>query len=1499
LNRESANGGTRGVLPAYAVAASVLLGLAVQVDLGRATPLALILLVAALAVLGWIVARLLLHPAGSLDASADPVRAALLLGLAANAVCRITASPGLYVGPWADALDHLRLVLVSAGLGLLCALGSPRLVRRAVFPALLLCEALLAVWMLQASPRPYIDVFAFHRTASREFLAGSNPYAAAMPNLYGDRAPVYPEGLAQGDVLKTGYPYPAPVLLSVAAADRVFGDPRFAMAVAWLGAAVILATFGTWGPALGAIWLSLPRGLFVLEQGWIDPLWFFGFVLVLAAVRARSAFVPWLFGWWIALKPEALPLAPLGALLVPEGKSRVQWWVAAAAAFLLPALPFLLADPGAYLASVFGYAARQVWRLESLSLLPLLTRHPPGVAVAGALAAFAVSLFAAVRFARGASGFAAGTAFALAAGLALGRSTGCAQWMLLAGVVLAGAPLLAGAGVRTREAGGVAALHWPRLARVSPWALLGFGLVAVAVVCGWGWLRQGPSDHELLANVSKASDLARGLAADGDFPWWTPWFNGGSSMASALGALLTYPWILVGMLFGGPFVGAKWVGLLQIPLAGLAMALLARRVTGCSWTAALAGLLYALAPQLAIALAVREHLVVAFALVWPPLILLALVHVRDRGTWTAAALLAAAVGAMGLTWIKSAAALMPFLGMAAFWLWWSAPDARHRFLVGLARAVLVAVPLLVFPLFPLVRETAFMTLFSVDPFEGWQRTFSLKSLGSIADRAGLLFAGMPGEFAVEEGRFYWGLVPLSVGLCALAWRPFRERLFGGPLGGWFRFAMLSAFVLAWLSAGPRSWIGGMLEYLGGAQGAANWTVPVVWLVFAAALLGLWHLLPCRSPWLRALALAAFLALPGFQGLEKLPGFGNLRAPWAIWEAGGGLCIALAGAIGCATLLGAVREPARRAVCGLGIVLVVLLDFSAYGRSFFRGELPEGTFRDFLQASAFLETAPRAGRVNAVSGRYFPLLIPALSGRGLLGEAFHGQFALRWQRLLERAAYESPESLRMQHTLSGVAYVLLDKKDPDTGTELQDFYRLAFPKVAFENDHFVLLENEGSLGLAFRATDYVSLMPGTFQRAGELISLARYGYLGVETGSGQPFPEGLAGSGDAGNGIRMNPAYKDRMGKPFEAVAGAGMANYRTFAVTASGRPEGWVVLTQAFHPDWRASCGGREVPAFLAAGGLLCARDPGGDDPLVFRFTPPAWYGWSLSVGALSWVGLAGWGLSGLLRARRGKPLAAPGSQASAEGSGVAQAGGEVRGAGVLHPLVVVPTYNEAGSLPGLLADVLAADPRIEVLVVDDASPDGTAGLVRTHPAYGQRVHLIERPGKLGLGTAYRDGFRWALARVYDACIEMDADLSHDPADLPRLIAALDEGADVAVGSRYAGGVRVVDWPLPRLLLSLGASRYVRLLTGLPLSDPTSGFKAIRRAVLERLDWGRFTSGGYSFQVEFHYFAWRAGFRLREVPIVFTERRRGASKMSHAIAVEAARRVIQLGVFGR
>jgi len=218
--------------------------------------------------------------------------------------------------------------------------------------------------------------------------------------------------------------------------------------------------------------------------------------------------------------------------------------------------------------------------------------------------------------------------------------------------------------------------------------------------------------------------------------------------------------------------------------------------------------------------------------------------------------------------------------------------------------------------------------------------------------------------------------------------------------------------------------------------------------------------------------------------------------------------------------------------------------------------------------------------------------------------------------------------------------------------------------------------------------------------------------------------------------------------------------------------------------------------------------------------------------------------------------------------------------------LIVIPTYNEIDNVRQIATAVLKEMPTADILFVDDNSPDGTGQLIDSMCDTEPRIHVLHRKEKQGLGRAYLAGFKWALARHYEFVFEMDADFSHDPASVPDLRKAA-ETADLTLGTRYEGGVRVINWPLARLILSKSAAIYVRIITGMPLTDPTGGFKCFRRAVLENIGLDDITSNGYSFQVELSHKAWMKGFCIVEVPITFEERRSGNSKMSSAIIREA------------
>lgn len=230
--------------------------------------------------------------------------------------------------------------------------------------------------------------------------------------------------------------------------------------------------------------------------------------------------------------------------------------------------------------------------------------------------------------------------------------------------------------------------------------------------------------------------------------------------------------------------------------------------------------------------------------------------------------------------------------------------------------------------------------------------------------------------------------------------------------------------------------------------------------------------------------------------------------------------------------------------------------------------------------------------------------------------------------------------------------------------------------------------------------------------------------------------------------------------------------------------------------------------------------------------------------------------------------------------------------------IVIIPTYNEKENIENIIRAVFGLDKVFHILIIDDGSPDGTASIVKElQKEFPERLYLIERKGKLGLGTAYIAGFKWAIEHKYDFIFEMDADFSHNPNDLPRLYnACAKEGGDVSIGSRYVSGVNVVNWPMGRVLMSYFASKYVRFITGIPVADTTAGFKCYRREVLETIDLDKIRFKGYAFQIEMKFTAYKCGFKIMEVPVIFINRELGTSKMNTSIFGEAVFGVIKLKI---
>lgn len=1061
-------------------------------------------------------------------------------------------------------------------------------------------------------------------------------------------------------------------------------------------------------------------------------------------------------------------------------------------------------------------------------------------------------------------------------------------------------------------------------------------LAIFCAILAFGWLRQTPSLEELQGGAARSADYFRGMESVKGWPWWTPNYLLGHSQAlqglsilplfvlNGIAALLS-PWMTAVSAF-------KLVGVSLIFFGGLAMFSFVRRLTSSGGTALLCGFFYATSAQFVMRIAMLEHLTTAACMVLAPLILLSLLRCEQNANWRNTALLAASVAAMILCYVKIFLLFLPCSIVFVTWRYFAgATKLRANLRHSCVRGALLAVPMALLPLLPTLRESRWLAGFELEPFATWQYAFSFYSGISWLDYWNVLTSG---SFlsALNTSRhpavdFFMGIpvflgifLPIIIARAGSSW----ETLLQGANSRIFRFACLSFFLALWLVSGPKSILSSHLEFLKAANHIPDPSIALAWLLFILQGFAIWKL--CGGTrWLPALRasilIIVYFAVPGFRLLEHLPFYGDIRAPSAVWTAFGTLAATLASGSGWILLWQKLREMSAASstthqatawsirhkhllltITSVVLALIFCLDCIFLHREFFRKGLPEKLFTDFELLQKELAKGDIQGGVYWVSGHYFYLATPEFSGRPLAGEALLRHFQTRWGRHMENQVRENFLLFKAWLNYSGVAYVVIDRRDPAFPEIFIKALLADLPEV-YKNEHFILLENAYSLAPAYFATKAIRGPDDSYKHARLIAGLAAQGHATVENSrvaisdNDKRWTGSIAETGVlemAGGPLQKKTApLKLRLSAPRTK-------NYHEF--TVEGLPDnnssGFLLVPETWHPDWTAWQDDKPLPILRGMGEFLTVI-PQSSSPVTFRFVPPGWYGLCLTLGVASWfVTFAAFvvcTLSKRVRHRWTMPFVSQ-TKTSPDLS--------LDRNPIKRPLVIIPTYNEAENITRTINLLLAAAPDASILIVDDNSPDGTAGIIKGHPAFGSRLYLLSRAGKLGLGTAYKEAFQWAIHNKYDACVEMDADLSHDPADVPCLIDALDnanggQGADAAIGSRYINGVRVMNWPEHRLLLSTGASRYVRFATGLPLTDATSGFKALRTTVLSNLDWSRFKADGYGFQIELHYFLWRTGAVLTEVPIVFTERRVGQTKMSWKITVEAFLCVLKLAVFGR
>ena len=1032
------------------------------------------------------------------------------------------------------------------------------------------------------------------------------------------------------------------------------------------------------------------------------------------------------------------------------------------------------------------------------------------------------------------------------------------------------------------------------------WALVGLFVLAAAI----GWLPQPPSHEEMFGDTGRTFDwLSAGLKRNG--LWWTPAYLMGHSMSVFAVAFISQFWMTIftgfGYLLGAPLLGLKIYNLLILLLAGWGMYRWIADQTGNLYPGAMAALFYVAGPMITLRTCVLEHSGMAMSFVLVPWLFRG-IHILSRvRSHKEIFILGFCAAGLALSYTKVALLIIPLLLIwAACQLHWNQKKnilpVLFQWLVSLGIAVLLALPFLL----PSVRDFRLMAAFLLDPFEGWQEAYAYRSAAAWIDLWKVILPGASEAVFRNSQNFYFGLIPLGF----LVWGLVSSRLatFRKSQSGRDAIALvLIGLAGLWFASGAKSILAGLNIFLGGAQGMKDWAIPIALGAFCLQGFMVWRcgaeLMGKRSAWL---LLLGFLLIPGFRLMERIPFFGDIRAPEAYWSVGGYSAWVAAAAI----LAGQSAKSFSGFWHGIIMAAFLLLDVTPILRNYFNRGLPNALFQAYESVCEKIKQSGQEGRIMPLSGRYFYMTLPQKTGMPISTEAAGRHFQMRWMRHLENAGNTTPENLHNYLNVAGISYIWIDRQDPDTPPNLQQYFQQLFPQT-FQDEFFTVLLNPGSLYPAFLANQGAVVPPDSFESAASFLELSRLNFVAVESQNvpDKDLPTVAATMGKTAGEFELMPEFRDRKGDAFQRVGllNPRLSNYGAMTLQIPARnTNSWLVICEAFHPDWKAFWNNRKIPVCRAIGGLLAVPCPPESGQVRFEYEPPSWYSISYLLGVGLWIsalilfGVGRWG-----GARFGfwwkdeKALQQELPEPQTNETKLGKLAPQPRTPKVL---IILPTYNEGAMIQNVLEEVYAKVPGVEILVVDDNSPDGTAAKVKQTPNFGKKVHLLERPGKAGLGSAYKEGFQWALKRGYDAVVEMDADLSHDPADVPKLLQALADGADIAVGSRYLNGVRVLNWPQSRLWVSSFGGWYARMLTGLPMTDPTSGFKAIRRRVLEGLDWDKFTAQGYGFQIEIHFLAWQGGFRIQEVPIVFTERREGQSKMSLQIAQEAALRVLQLAL---
>jgi len=729
------------------------------------------------------------------------------------------------------------------------------------------------------------------------------------------------------------------------------------------------------------------------------------------------------------------------------------------------------------------------------------------------------------------------------------------------------------------------------------------------------WLAQPVSGQELVANYAKSHDFWEGVQSVGGIPWWTPMFLQGTSLAFSWAFVVTSGTLTVFTAAFGALAGAKIAVAICCVFGATGMFLFLRDYDGRPWSAWMGGMLFLFSPSLLTRAVGYEHFVVVVSMAILPWAFWRLFRFVENPTWITAVAAALAYAGVMLAYGKTGIMALP--AVAAFGLveMFRRHEAERPSVQLISIAAGAFFLLAVVPNLPAIRESGFVAMFEFGPLLGWQHSFSTKSAVSWIDRAAFLTPNFPPGYSPSTygGGTYLGIVVVLA--CALA---LRERKFlEGASGRRLRLFIGMALLMFWLSFGPRSIVQSQLEFFPFSR---NGLLAILGWLFVIAQVGIiFRIAPLNGLprfLIAGVISAAYLFVPGFLIVERLPLYSNIRAPFDFFQITGVVCVLAAAGMAIGALLERVKVRRVQSLWVAIILLIALFDAAAYYRPIVSSPLERSVFQDFEKVQSHLKSAPLPGRVFVFSGRYLYLLTPMLSGRAIASEAFSSYLQQRGAAMLQAAAFASPQTFTAFLNLGNISYVLFDKSDRETNPETAvSLSRLL--TTAFENDSFVLFANPRALGDGFVARDFVHLAAQNHESAPAVLELAEMQVATIEL-------HGVATDETGYSGLLVGANLETPQGKPlskgspFQKVSILPSQAYGHAAFPGGDR-SGWLVLTQAWHPDWQAFVGTQPAKirrAFLAYPAVQVAAG----EPVEFRFSPPWWYMVCVGTGCVAWL---------------------------------------------------------------------------------------------------------------------------------------------------------------------------------------------------------------------------------------------------------------------------------------